>query len=75
MFFDDRQIAAATCQLPCTLFYTFEAIDIGRDGLWHVSESYADRGDFEFTKGAPIRKVELEFKVPASLAGGTNGSR
>jgi arylsulfatase len=82
LFLNDRQIAAATYKLPSTLFYTWEGIDIGRDGLSHVSEAYADKGDFEFPEGA-IRKVELEIRLPASFpasqagatAGGSSGSR
>jgi arylsulfatase len=75
LFLDDRQIAAANYTMPSTLFYAWEGIDIGRDGLSHVSEAYADKGDFAFPEGA-IRKVELEIKVPnGAFSGGASGTR
>ena len=67
LFVNDQQVASKTLELPTTLFYTWEGIDIGRDAGSHVSDAYPAAGDFAFPSGQ-LSKVELEIKVPSQLA-------
>jgi hypothetical protein len=67
LFVNGKLAATASYTFPSALFYAWEGVDIGRDALSHVSEAYADKGDFEFPEGA-LHKVDLEIKIPPSMA-------
>ncbi len=66
LFVNGQKVAGATLDIPA-LFYTWEGVDVGRDALSHVSDAYADKGDFPFTSG-DLKKVEFSLQLPPQLA-------
>ena len=74
LFVNDKEVASADYTLPTILFYPWEGVDVGRDALSHVSEAYADRGDFPFPPEA-LQNVELEIHLPPALAAAGTGGR
>ncbi len=74
LFVNNKEVATTEYTLPTVLFYPWEGIDVGRDALSHVSDAYADRGDFPFPQEA-LQNVELQIHLPPALTALNTGGR